>query len=71
MEFEPIIYNLVWGLYKDYSCQVWFKLTQWFLRRLKCKKLTPDEGHQVVEKAHPVELKKKREKKDKTTPNLN
>ena len=53
MEFRPIGYDLEWRPSKDYSCQAWFKLAQWFLsRRLKCEKFTTDDGRNPMAKAH-------------------
>ena len=40
------------GLYIDASWQVWFHLSQWFQRRLKCETLTTDDGHFMMAITH-------------------
>jgi hypothetical protein len=49
MEGVAIGHNFERGPSKDHSSKVWSKLTQWFLRRLKCEKLTTDDGQTTDE----------------------
>ena len=53
MEGVAIGHNFERGPSKDHSRKVWSKLAQWFLRRrLKCEKLTTDDGRNLMAKAH-------------------
>ena len=50
MEDVAIGHNFERGPSKDHSSKVWLKLAQWFLRRrLKCEKLTTDDGRTTDE----------------------
>ena len=41
MEGGAVGHNFEMGLHKDYPCQVWFNLVQWFQRkRFKCDLLS-------------------------------
>jgi hypothetical protein len=51
MEGMAIGHNFERGPSNDHSSKVWSKLAQWFLRRLKCEKLTTD-GRNLMAKAH-------------------
>ena len=50
MTVKAIGHNFGRGQSQDYHIQVWFNLAWWFLRKLKCKKLT-DNGRYVGGKA--------------------
>ena len=48
MEGVAIGHNFERAPSKDHSSKVWSKLAQWFLRRrLKCEKLTTDDGRRT------------------------